>query len=93
MSIEILDPTHEVGSTDFVLAARLEALADTTVGIISNGKVGTKPFFDAFEKELIDTYGVSKVVRRTKSNYSAPADSDIMEEASQWDVLVAGIGD
>ncbi len=93
MSIEILDPTHEAGSTDFVPAARLQALTGTTVGIISNGKYGTKPFFDAFEKELIDTYGVSKVVRRTKSNYSAPADSDIMEEASQWDVLVAGIGD
>ncbi len=64
-----------------------------TVGIVSNGKYGTKPFFDAFERELIERHGVAAVVRRTKSNYSAPADAAIMDEARRWHVLVAGIGD
>lgn len=93
MSLEILDPTHETGSAGFALASRLTVLEGATVGIISNGKKNTIPFFDAFEKELRDNYGVADVVRRIKSNYSAPADDHIVEEAETWDVVVAGIGD
>ena len=93
MSIEILDPTHEGASPGFLLAARLSGLEGRTVGIVSNGKYGTKPFFDAFEQSLRNDFGVGDVVRRTKSNYSAPADAAIMEEARHWDALVAGIGD
>ena len=40
-----------------------------------------------------ETYGVASVVRRIKSNYSAPAESEILEEAKQWNALIAGIGD
>ncbi len=93
MTMEILDPTHEGESPDFAPASRLKSLDGTTIGVISNGKKGTKPFFDALERELIEKYGVATVVRRTKSNYSAPADAEIMEEAKQWHALVAGVGD
>ncbi len=91
--MEILDPTHEGDSPDFVPAARLRSLEGATIGVISNGKKSTKPFFDAFERELVERHGVATVVRRTKSNYSAPADAEIMDEAKKWDALVAGVGD
>ena len=91
--MEILDPTHEGESPDFAPASRLQSLDGATIGVISNGKIGTKPFFDALEREFIDKYGVATVVRRTKSNYSAPADAEILEEAKQWHALVAGVGD
>ncbi len=91
--MEILDPTHEGVSPDFAPACRLKSLDGATIGVISNGKKGTKPFFDALERELIEKYGVATVVRRTKSNYSAPADAELMEEAKQWHALVAGVGD
>lgn len=93
MKFEILDPTHESDATAFARAPRLPALQGATVGIISNGKRNTVPFFDAYEKELRESYGVANVVRRIKSNYSAPADPAIVEEAKNWDVVVAGIGD
>ena len=93
MSIEFLDPTHEDSSGEFLAAARLETMLGTTVGIISNNKKGTLPFFDAFEKELFEAYGVSKVVRRIKSNYSAPADPHIVEEMAEWDAVISGVGD
>ena len=51
-----------------------------------------EPFYTAC-LALMEKYGVATVVRRTKSNYSAPADADIMEEAKQWHALVAGVGD
>lgn len=91
--MEVLDPTYEGGSDAFALPPRLKSLQGATVGIVSNGKKNTKPFFDALEKELIDNYGVATVVRRTKWNYSAPAEDAIMQEAKSWDALIAGIGD
>ena len=93
MRIEILDPTHEGAALDFALTPRLTALKGAKVGIISNGKFGTKPFFDAIERDLIENYGVADVIRRTKGNYSAPAEAELMQEAEQWDALIAGIGD
>ena len=93
MSLEILDPTHETDPRDFTPATRLASLAGATVGLLSNGKKGTKPFFDALERELIETHGVAKVVRVTKGNFSAPAEPEIFEQAKQWDALVAGVGD
>lgn len=93
MKIEVLDPTHESDAAAFTLATRLSTLQGATVGIISNGKRNTQPFFDAYEKELRDNFGVANVVRRIKSNYSAPADAAIVKEAENWDIVVAGIGD
>ena len=93
MSLEILDPTHEGEAREFALAPRLKTLDGMTIGVISNGKKSTKPFFDMMEKVLVEKYGVARVIRRIKSNYSAPADADIVEEAQQWDALIAGLGD
>jgi len=93
MSIEVLDPSHESDAREFAPAKRLQTLEGVTVGIISNGKKGTKPFFDAVERELIDAYGVAKVVRLTKANYSAPAEPELLNEAERWQALIAGVGD
>ena len=93
MSIDILDPTHEEHAQAFALAPRLKSLEGTTIGVLSNGKKGTAPFFDALEREFTDAFGVAKVVRVIKDNYSAPADAHLMAQARGWDALVAGIGD
>jgi len=93
MTIEILDPSHEAVRQDFAIAPRLNTLTGKTIGVISNGKKGTKPFFDAFEQELKTAYQVAQVVRVTKENYSAPAEASIMRDALEWDALIAGIGD
>ncbi len=93
MSIEFLDPTHESGAAPFSLAKRLTTLKGATVGIVSNGKKGTRPFFDAVERELIERLGVANVVRTTKSNYSAPAEAEIMTQTERWQALISGIGD
>jgi len=93
MSIEFLDPTHEDARGDFALAPRLETLSGAVVAVVSNGKKGTIPFFDAFERELVETYRVAEVVRMTKGNYSTPVEPELLDEASRWNALVAGIGD
>jgi hypothetical protein len=93
MSIEFLDPTHENDTRDFALAPRLSTLEGAVVAIVSNGKKGTIPFFDEFERELLQTHSVAEVVRITKFNYSTPVDRSLLSGAERWNALVAGIGD
>jgi hypothetical protein len=93
MSLQILDPTHEADPRKFRPAARLESLQGATVGLLSNGKKGTKPFFAALAAELEESYGVARVVQVTKRNFSAPAEPEIFQQAKQWNALVAGVGD
>ena len=93
MSLEVLDPSHENDARAFVPAKRLASLKGATVAIVSNGKKGTQPFFDAMERALLDGYGVARVVRLTKSNYSAPVEPELLNEAERWQALIAGVGD
>jgi hypothetical protein len=91
--ITVLDPSFDESPSSFALPARPATLAGATVGIISNGKVNTRPFFDHLERMLREQWGVAEVIRRTKSNYSAPAEAELIEEAAGWAVMFAGVGD
>ena len=93
MTFRVLDPTAGEPPATGQRAPRLDTLRGKTVGFISNGKEGTKGFFAHLEKMLREEYGVAKVVSRTKSNYSAPADTHIVAEIKQWDAVISGIGD
>ncbi len=93
MSLEILDPTHEGSSVAFQAAARLASLEGAHIAVLSNGKKGTIPFFNALEREFIETHGAAMVTRLTKMNYSAPAEAGLLDDAQRWNALVAGIGD
>lgn len=93
MSIEVLDPTYGASETAFAPAPRLGSLQGKTVGIISNGKRGTRPFFAALEQMLLEEAGAARVILHAKSNYSAPADDHIMAEVPEWDAVFVGIGD
>lgn len=93
MSYQILNPTNEATPEDITLAPRIASLAGTTVGIITNGKEGTKGFFSHLEQMLYNELQVSNVVLRQKANYSAPAETAIISEAGSWDVAITGIGD
>ena len=91
MTLEVLDPTYGGGANAFALAGRLDTLKGKTVGIISNGKRGTRPFFDSLENYLA-AEGAT-VVLHTKSNYSAPAEAPIVADIKNWDAAFTGIGD
>jgi hypothetical protein len=91
--VRVLDPTNETLPPLGQPAARPASLAGRTVGFISNGKEGTKGFFAHLDRMLRDELGVAEVVMRVKSNYSAPADRDIVDEIARWHAVVTGIGD
>ena len=93
MTFRVLDPTPEKAPPAGRLAPRLDTLEGKAVGFISNGKEGTKGFFRHLEQMLREEHGVARVVSRTKSNYSAPADKHIADEIREWDAVVTGLGD
>jgi hypothetical protein len=93
MTLRVLDPTNEQSETGGQPANRLASLEGKTIAFISNGKEGTKAYFAHLDRILRKELGVSDVVWRTKSNYSAPADRHIAEEIEHWDAVVTGIGD
>jgi hypothetical protein len=93
MIVRILDPTHELRAAGARPAERPSSLKGKTIGFISNGKEGTKGYFTHLGRRLREDLGVADVIWRTKSNYSAPADAHIIDEARQWHAVVTGVGD
>jgi len=93
MVFRVLDPTNETAPPIGRQAPRVASLGGKTVGIISNGKEGTKGFFAHLDRMLREEFGVADVIRRVKSNYSAPADQHIVDEMARWHAVVTGIGD
>jgi hypothetical protein len=93
MALQVLDPTNETTPPLGQLAPRQVSLAGKTVGVISNGKEGTKGFFVHLDRLLREEFGVANVVLRVKSNFSAPADRHIVDEIARWHAVVTGIGD
>ena len=93
MNFQVLDPTPEKAPPVGKLAPRLDTLKGKTIGFISNGKEGTQGFFAHLDRMLREEFGVANVIRRVKSNYSAPADLDIVDEIRRWQAVVTGIGD
>jgi hypothetical protein len=74
-------------------APRLQSLKGKTVGLISNSKEGTAGFFAHVDRLLRERYQVAEVILRTKSNYSAPAENEIIDDAKSWDLAITGLGD
>jgi hypothetical protein len=93
MILRVLDPTNEAKAAGGQPAPRPLSLNGKTVGLISNGKEGTKGYFAHLDRMLREDLGVANVVWRTKSNYSAPADRHIIDEIKTWHAVVAGVGD
>ena len=93
MTIRVLDPTSETNVVEPELAPRISSLTGKTVGFISNGKEGTQGFFTHLDHLLRERFHVANVVWKTKSNYSAPAEQEIIDQARKWDLAITGLGD
>ena len=97
MPYPILDPT---GTTTTAArpgrpaARRPPGLRGATVGLLVNTKQNAAPFLDEVGRLLIEQYGATLTMARTKVNFAAPAPDDLVKE--WWpscDVIITGIGD
>lgn len=96
MALTVLDPTADESAEPLQPAPLLDSvtvLKGATVGFISNGKEGTDGFFKHMETLLKETFEVGEVVSLCKSNYSAPAEVEIVDAAKEWTLAITGLGD
>ena len=93
MILRVFDPTNERKAVGGKPALRPASLRGKTIGFISNGKEGTAGFFAHLGRMLRDEFGVADMIHLRKSNYSAPADPDIVDELRRWQAVVTGVGD
>lgn len=89
----ILDPTAEVEPQPVSRAPRLDALHDRRIGLLSNGKAASAPLFDRLESLIRQEWKPRDVLRLTKSNYSAPAEPDLIRALARCHLIVTGVGD
>jgi hypothetical protein len=97
MPYPILDPT---GATMTAVkpkaprARRRKNLRGARIGLLVNTKQNAAPFLDEIGRLLIDQYGATSIIARTKVNFAAPAPGELIKEmAASCDVIVTGIGD
>ena len=93
MAFQVLNPTHEEPTGSEAMASRLADLRGARIALLSNGKAAVAPFFDHVERILRREVGVAEVLRIEKSNYSAPAEGEIITELTGWDAVLSGVGD
>jgi hypothetical protein len=89
----VLNPTAEANPTPVNRAPRLESLHHKRIGLLSNGKVAVAPLFDFLESLLRREWKADDVLRLTKSNYSAPAEPDLIRELARCHLIITGVGD
>jgi hypothetical protein len=93
----ILDPTGATTTTAKPAAPRAprrEDLTGATVGLLVNTKQNAAAFLDEVGRLLIERYGATGTMARTKVNFAAPAPEDLVKEMTAGcDVIITGIGD
>ena len=97
MPYPILDPTGTAPAavkTKAPRAPRRKDLHGATVGLLVNTKQNAAPFLDEIGRLLIEQYGATGTMARTKVNFAQPAPDELIKEmASGCDVIITGIGD
>src|SRR5260370_18243647 len=75
-------------------ARRPASLKGASVGLLVNTKQNAAPFLDELGRLLIQRYGATSVMARTKVNFAQPAPDELIKEmAASCDVIITGIGD
>ncbi len=93
LPMQVLDPSWEGSPVPLELAPRLAGLRGADVGLLSNGKAGVEPLFDHLERLLSEHWGVTRVERAKKVNYSAPAAPELVRRFARRRLVITGVGD
>jgi hypothetical protein len=94
MSIQIYDPTTEVGARRIQYAPRPKSLEGLRIGLVDNTKHNSDQLLLRIAAILEREHGATAhIIRRKKSAGAAPHAEIIDELKANSDVIVAGIGD
>ena len=91
--LSLIDPTDRQEEPERRPATPLETLDGLTGGFLDNRKGNADVILDAIRQRLLDGYGVSDSLVRSKWVFSAPAAPEIIDELAQCDFVVTAVGD
>ena len=90
----ILSPKGDATDRTVPLMPPVGDLRGRVVGFINNGHHNGTPVLQEMHQILLDRYGVSRVVFRTKPWVSRPAPEELIQEMrGSCDTVISGIGD
>jgi hypothetical protein len=94
MTIQIYDPTTEVGSRRIAYAPRPQSLEGLRIGLVDNTKHNSDQLLLRIASILEREHGAkTHVIRKKKSAGAAPHAEIVEEFKAHCDVIVAGVGD
>jgi hypothetical protein len=93
MPLRVLDPTYEDNATLTSGSARLTTLAECTIGLLDNGKVRVRELLDHVEAMLRSQYGVARVLRFKKPDFTRPAPAEIVAALASCAAVICAVGD
>lgn len=91
--MRLLDPTLDAERSGGAMAPRLASLRGRTVGLLSNGKIGTSAFFARLAERLVADCGVQRVIRDEKPDMSRSAPAQVIARLRGLDAVITGLGD
>ncbi len=92
-ALGLVDPTDRQEEPERRGTTPLETLDGLTGGFLDNRKGNADVILEAIRQRLVDGYGVSESVVRSKWVFSAPAAPAIIDELAECDFVVTAVGD
>ncbi len=89
----LVDPTDRQEEPERRGTTPLETLDGLIGGFLDNRKGNADVILEAIRQRLVDGYGVSESVVRSKWVFSAPAAPEIIDELAACDFVVTAVGD
>ena len=92
-ALGLVDPTDRQEEPERRPTTPLETLDGLTGGFLDNRKGNADVILEAIRQRLVDSYGMSESVVRSKWVFSAPAAPEIIDELAGCDFVVTAVGD
>jgi hypothetical protein len=80
MKTILVNPLDETPRTMRQAAPRLGTLRGASIGLLDISKPGGRVFLDCLERELVQRYGVARIIRETKPTFTKPAPEGTLEK-------------
>lgn len=92
--MQLYDPTASVPDRNLARAPALPDLSSKTIGVLHNNKLNAPLMLTAIADLFVERHGCAIAPLYDKSNASAPAPAETLEEMAQKvDFIVTGLGD
>jgi hypothetical protein len=94
MDVRIVDPSGSEPPTNAQrVSARATSLAGARIAVLSNGKPNADHVVGSLGRALAERFGAAPPVMADKPNSSVPVTDEVIEQFTNFDAAIVGVGD